>query len=88
MKVTLNSLPAHVSTTDAGINRKLDTMPTERYFEHHEEVVELHGILTSTWYKVDPNSNITKYPTSYQETFLDLAKAIVAAGYHKAEPQD
>jgi hypothetical protein len=63
-------------------------MPTERYFEHHEEVLELHGILTSTWAEKDPNSNVAQHPMSYSETFLDLAKAIVAAGYHKADTQD
>ncbi len=52
-----------------------------RRFPHHDEVIALHGILTTAWAKAKPNSDITKYPASSSEAFLDMARAATEAGY-------
>ncbi|MGW8431636.1 hypothetical protein ACWGJ9_11135 [Curtobacterium citreum] len=54
---------------------------TSRRFPHHDAVIALHGILTKTFAKAEPDSDITKYPASFSETFLDMARAVTEAGY-------
>lgn len=54
---------------------------TSRRFPHHDAVIALHGILTETCAKAKPNSDITKYPASSSEAFLDMARAVTEAGY-------
>jgi len=59
------------------------TMP--RHFEFHDEVIALHALMTATWAGKDPNSSVAKYPAGYSETFLDMARAITQAGFHRTE---
>jgi hypothetical protein len=54
-----------------------------RRFPHHDEVIALHGVLTATWAKAEPESEATKYPASDSETFLDMARAVTEAGFHQ-----
>lgn len=57
-------------------------MTMSRYFgKHHGEVLATFNLLRETWSAVDKSSNVTLYPTSYHETFLDMARAVVAAKY-------
>jgi hypothetical protein len=65
------------------VDESENSMSTERYFEHHDEVVELFHILKDTWIEMDPTSNVAKNFTPYHETFLDMARAVTQAGYHK-----
>lgn len=58
-------------------------MTIQRRFEHHDEVLELHALLTKTWQEVDPESAPSKNMAPYSETFLDMARAVTQAGYHK-----
>ena len=58
-------------------------MSIDRKFEFHEEVLDLFNLLRSTWDEVDPKSNVTQYPAAYHETFLDMARAVTQAGYHR-----
>lgn len=60
-------------------------MSIQRRFEFHDEVLALHKLLTETWAEHDPNSNVAKYPASYSETFLDMARAVTQAGYHQPD---
>jgi hypothetical protein len=54
---------------------------TSRRFPHHDDLIALHGLLTETWVKAEPQSDVTKYPVVHSETFLDLARATMDAGY-------
>ncbi|KQO98577.1 hypothetical protein [Leifsonia sp. Leaf264] len=56
-------------------------MGTTRTFQHHDDVVALHGILTRAWAKAEPDHTVTQNPAAYSETFLDLARAAVDSGY-------
>lgn len=59
-------------------------MSFSRRFEHHDEVLELFALLRDTWDKVDPKSSPSFYPAAYHETFLDMARAVTQAGFHKS----
>jgi hypothetical protein len=56
-----------------------------RRFEFHAEVLALHQLLTETWAKADPTSDVAKYPAGYSETFLDMARAVTQSGFHRSE---
>lgn len=42
-------------------------------------------VLLAAWQKAEPKHSISQYPESYKETFLDMARALVA---HAASPAD
>lgn len=41
------------------------------------EVNRIALLLKATWERVDPNSDVAKYPASYVATFADMARAVV-----------
>jgi len=41
------------------------------------EAGKLATLLLETWQKNDPKSGVAKYPASYMETFLDMARAVI-----------
>ena len=66
-------------------------MTMSRRFPHHEHVVALLPILQTAWAKAEPNSPEALYPASYHESFLDMARAAVNAGFRMEtdpEPND
>jgi hypothetical protein len=55
---------------------------TVRHFgEHHDEIIDTFLTLKAAWEKAEPKSNIALYFASYHESFLDMARAVVAARY-------
>lgn len=56
---------------------------SRNFGEHHDEIVDLSRLLLATWQEVDPRSPVAQYPASYVETFTVMAKAVVAAGFHR-----
>lgn len=56
-------------------------MTITRRFPHHEHVLALLPILQKAWAKAEPDSPATLYPAGYHESFLDMARAAVNAGF-------
>jgi hypothetical protein len=71
-------LPAAVSPGPVHAPSVADA-PTAR-----SEVDALALVLLDAWKKAEPDSSVTKYPTSYLATFVDMARAALAAA--EAQP--
>lgn len=44
---------------------------------HRDEINRITKILMDAWAKAEPNHSVTKNPTSYATTFVDMARAVV-----------
>lgn len=42
-----------------------------------DEIDRVARILMGAWAKAEPDHGVTKYPTSYVATFVDMARAVV-----------
>lgn len=45
--------------------------------KYRAEVDRIANLLMDAWTKAEPEHSVTKYPTSYIATFVDLATAVV-----------
>jgi hypothetical protein len=52
-------------------------MSAKSHHPHAAEIDRIAGMLIAAWAKAEPDHGVTKHPTSYVATFVDMARVIV-----------
>lgn len=51
--------------------------------DKNQEILELQKLLFDTWVLVDPATAVARNEAGYSDTFLELARAVSQAGFHR-----